>query len=158
MVKKYHPRLYNGNQMSVPHSLWKMVLKFQEWHRDSVTIRKICIAPSTILSEPYLIEPSQMLRHPTAYTKILFTGLFRIASTAPSPATPHIWKFPTPRSSSRGCAAWRALTVWHSEHANYTIPGRFPSIFFAITYVYSLCVLLIGCILPVVAVKSEKII
>ena len=62
----YHPCLYDGNQIQVPHALWKMVLKFQEWHRDSVTIRKICIAPSTIISEPYLIEPSQMLRHPTA--------------------------------------------------------------------------------------------
>jgi len=96
-----------------------------------------------------------MWLHATANAKVLFTGLFRTASTAPSPAAPHIWKFPTPRSLSWGCAAWSALTVWHSEHANYTIPGRFPSIFFAITYVYSLCVLLIGCIL---AVKSEKVI
>jgi len=136
---KWYLNFKNGTEILLPS------VKFVLHHRQSYL--------SLILS-----SHRKCCDHATANAKILFTGLFRIASTAPSPATPHIWKFPTPRSSSRGCAAWSALTVWHSEHANYTIPGRFPSIFFAITYVYSLCVLLIGCILPVVAVRSEKII
>ena len=154
MVSKFKYHMLFGqsywNFSTIPCT--KMALRFR-YHPYRMIKR-----PSTILSEPYLIEPSQMLRHPTANAKILFTGLFHTASTAPSPAAPHIWKFPTPRSSSRGRAAWSALTAWHSEHANYTIPGQFPSIFFAITYVYSLCVLLIVCILQVVAVKFEKII
>ena len=117
---QYHPLHKNGTEILLPSVkfLYRMIRR-----------------PLMILSEPYLIEPSQMLRHATANAKILFTSLFHTASTVPLPATPHIWNFPTPRSLSRGHAAWSALTVWHSEHANYTIPGRFPSIFFAITYV-----------------------
>jgi len=93
MVKKYHPRLYNGNRISVPHALWKMVLKFQEWHRDSV---KFVLHHRQSYLSLILSSHRDIRLHATANAKILFTALFRIASTAPSPAAPHIWKFPTP--------------------------------------------------------------
>ena len=132
----------NGNLISVPSLA-------QEWHRDSVTIHKILYRmirrPSAILSEPYLIGPSRR----TVYC------LFHTASNAPSPAVTHIWKFPTPAPCPEAAPHQaRSLSGTVSTPITPFLAG-FHRFFFAITYVYSLCVLLIGCIL---AVKSEKVI
>jgi len=143
-----------------------MVLKFQyqHWYKNDTEIPlpsvKFCIAwlsaPQRSYLRIYLIRPLQVLRHPIGCDcefedSVYWAFPYRINRAFTNP-TPYL-EVSHPHSLSRGRAAWSVLAVWHSEHANYTILGQFSSIFFAITSVYSSCMLLTGFILPLLAVK-----